>query len=56
MPFTVLKKSKLIEDQIEVAGEFPEEADARSFVAEMRLHESSDDHDYTVEIPPSKTD
>ena len=53
MPFTVLKKSKVTEDQIEVAGEFAEESEAQEFAEESRMNDESDEHEYMIEAPPS---
>ncbi len=56
MPFSVIKKSKTVEDEMEIAGEFGSEADAQKFVEESLLHDSADEHEYMVEPPPSVID
>jgi hypothetical protein len=57
MPFTVLKKSNIQEDRIEVAGEFVDDQEARKFVeaelVEAELHGLGEDHEYLIEAPPT---
>lgn len=57
MPYTVLKISKIITDQVEVAGEFPDEKEARKFVeaelVDAEINGTRQDHDYLVEAPPT---
>lgn len=54
MPFSVLKVSKLIEQEAEVLGEFPSQEEADSFVEGVRTSDDSGDHEYTIEVPPSQ--
>lgn len=54
MPFTVLKVSKT-ETQVEVAGEFPNEEEAKDFACDMQRNDLSNANDYVVESPPSKS-
>ena len=53
MAFTVLKKSKADERQIEVAGEFTDQAEANKFVEESQLDDTDNEYEYSVEFPPS---
>jgi hypothetical protein len=57
MPYTVLKISRNVENRIEVAGEFPNEAEAHEFIEAEQSKEGLDgvrgDHVYSVEAPPS---
>ena len=59
MPYTVLKISRIVEDRIEVAGEFPDEEEARKFIeakqSEARQNGVGEDYEYLVEAPPSTT-
>jgi hypothetical protein len=54
MPYTVLKVSK-VEDRVEVAGEFPSEAEAKEFAVDKQVNDLSNANDYMVESPPSKS-
>jgi hypothetical protein len=53
VPFTVLKTPKIEEGPTEVVGEFADEAEAYEFVRECQRNDG--DHEFTVEIPPSRT-
>ncbi len=54
MPFTVLKVPKTVDGNTEVVGEFPEEADAHKFVVESFINGLNEEHEFMVEVPPSK--
>jgi hypothetical protein len=57
MPYTFLKISKIVDDRVEVAGEFAGEEEARKFVeAELfdaRMIGLGEDHEYLIEPPPT---
>jgi hypothetical protein len=52
MPFTVLKISKAVENQVEVVGEFPNEDDANDFAEGAHSNDLGSEYDYIVERPP----
>jgi hypothetical protein len=57
MPYSVLKISKIVEDRIDVAGEFPDETAAYKFIELEQIAATAngthEDHEYTVEPPPT---
>jgi hypothetical protein len=54
LPYTVLKISNASEGHIEVAGEFSDEAGANKFVKDSQLNDPDNEHEYSVEVPPSQ--
>ena len=53
MPISVLKISRTVAGHIEVAGEFPDESAAHKFVEDSQMSNPGDEHEYSVEFPPS---
>ena len=51
VPFTVLKVSKIEENQIEVLGEFPDGEIAQKFAEFIQNDEESSRYEYMVESP-----
>jgi len=55
-PYSVLKISRVTENDFEVMGEFSNEEEARNFAAECRTNDCSNEHEYRIEYPPSHAD
>jgi hypothetical protein len=53
VPFTVLKVSKIVDNQVDVIAEFPTEGEATKFVQDSQDNDPSTDHEYRLETPPS---
>ncbi|MBA3770156.1 MAG: hypothetical protein H0X08_06635 [Blastocatellia bacterium] len=53
MPFTLLKVSKVEEQQVEVLGEFPDIALAQKFAELIQNDDVSSRYEYVVEPPYS---
>jgi hypothetical protein len=51
-PYTVLKISKGGENEIEVAGEFPDKDQAMMFAESARANDPEGRYEYSVECPP----
>ena len=54
MPYTVLKISKILDNQTEVAGEFADESEAHNYIQDSQLDDLNDEHEYQIEVPPSQ--
>ena len=56
MPYTVLKITNAVESEIEVVGEFPNEAEANDFAESAHSGDLGGEYDYLVERPPHEND
>ena len=51
-PYTVLKILKGAENEVEVAGEFPDEDQATQFVNSAQADDPEGQYEYSIECPP----